>query len=556
MIRKLSWSEAMEGVFLSAMTEVLEGLIKGEKCLSAGEPFRGGIALVFRGGMLVLSARPEAPSLWWGRPVELAPPPSPAWGHHLEGGIVKGAAQQGADRVLVIRITSGLMYGAGEIRLVFEATGRNANIILVRDGDNRILACLRKVLSDRCRYRTLAPGQVYVPPPPSGLHPGEWSTSEELRRTLEMDPPSPGDMYRLMEGVGPVTARAVLRQADTDGRTPLEVVRELEDALLKRSFSPWMGPEGPLPVRLGPGEVIEDPLAPPDRVDSPVDGIRDVRLEEWTSLLKRSEIRLARRLAHLEKALGQLAPEATLRLWAGILLTSGVRTRGSDSITLPDWEGREHTIPLRRSRSPVENAARYFRKASNSGVEERNIRRLIRETDAALAATVESLLQAPGLSVEELDGLLSESRKRDRKEKERITGLPQPTILTGGWRCFAGRNAADNDRITFTLGRRGDIWFHARGIPGAHVLLKLDGRMDNPPRRVIIEAAALAARGSGTSRGVVPVDHTCVQYVRRMKKGKPGQVFYTREKTIFVDLDRLRQSDRGTGRGENGPVEG
>ena len=89
------------------------------------------------------------------------------------------------------------------------------------------------------------------------------------------------------------------------------------------------------------------------------------------------------------------------------------------------------------------------------------------------------------------------------------------------------------------IGKRGDYWFHARGIPGAHVVLKLDGRVDNPSAEVILEAAVAAARGSGVSSGVVPVDYTRVQYVSRIRKGKPGQVIYKREKTIFVDLDRL-----------------
>ncbi len=540
--------EMMEGVFLSTQVDILAKQIAGDKCITVGEPFRGGFSLVFSSGTLILSARPDAPSLWWEHSsAGQAPLPSPAWGHHLEGGAVSSVSQNGADRILVIRMTSGLMYGAGEVRLIFEAAGRNANIILVRDDDERILACLRKVLSDRCRYRSIAPGQIYVPPPPSGLPPGEWSTSKELMEALSVDAPQPGALYRLLEGVGPVTARAVLSQATIDGRTPLEVVCDLEKALLEHDFSPWIGPDGPLPIRLGPGEPIEDPMAPPGSVMIQSRGIREERLDEWIGQLKNSQTRVSRRAAHLERALQKLIPEEKLRLWASLLVASNLRTRGRDSIELEDWEGALHTIPLRKSRSPVENASRYFRKASNTAIEEKNLRNLLSRANKELSQVMMELSRAAELPLEDLEILLSESKRTERKKKEE-RGLPRPVLLRGGWRCFVGRSATDNDRITFTLGRRGDIWFHARGIPGAHVLLKLDGRMENPPLKVMLEAAALAARGSGAQRGVLPVDHTMVQHVRRMRKGKPGQVFYSREKTIFVDLDRLppRQQDTET----------
>ena len=71
------------------------------------------------------------------------------------------------------------------------------------------------------------------------------------------------------------------------------------------------------------------------------------------------------------------------------------------------------------------------------------------------------------------------------------------------------------------------------------MVLKLDGKTDNPPGEIILEAAVEAARRCGASSGVIPVDYTRVQYVNRIRKGKPGQVVYTREKTVFVDLDKL-----------------
>ncbi|MCK4506022.1 MAG: NFACT family protein, partial [Candidatus Aegiribacteria sp.] len=411
-----------------------------------------------------------------------------------------------------------------------------ANIILVRMSDNRILACHRKVSNSKCRYRTVAPGQVYKPPPGSGLQPGSWCDSNILRNELSADGVTPETIYRSLEGVGPVTARALIRHASDTGFSVFESVKILEQALLNEDFSPWSGTEGPLPIQLGEGKPIENPLS--GELASRTISLKDDRLDLWKSILHRRRTKLQKRLSNVMNALETLVSPDTFRIWGNLLLSERDNSRrGLKRILLTDWNGVEHDIPLILLKSLVENAQRYFRKASNADIEIKNLNKheiAIAEEITTLDA---SLTEAPELTIDELNTLLGNYQKRNRRKANRREHTP--LILTGGWRCFAGRNASDNDEVTFSIGKRGDYWFHARGIPGAHVVLKLDGRADNPSAEVILEAAVAAARGSGVSSGVVPVDYTRVQYVSRIRKGKPGQVIYKREKTIFVDLDRL-----------------
>lgn len=131
---------------------------------------------------------------------------------------------------------------------------------------------------------------------------------------------------------------------------------------------------------------------------------------------------------------------------------------------------------------------------------------------------------------EDVTEYLKELGKPIKKE----TGAPLEYILEGGWRCLVGRNAKQNDNLTFKIAGREDIWFHARGVAGAHVIVKRDGRADNPSAAAMEQAAQIAAKHS-TTNGVVPVDWTIVKYVRRMKGGGPGQVVYVREKTLFAE---------------------
>ncbi|MCK5842836.1 MAG: DUF814 domain-containing protein, partial [Candidatus Sabulitectum sp.] len=120
------------------------------------------------------------------------------------------------------------------------------------------------------------------------------------------------------------------------------------------------------------------------------------------------------------------------------------------------------------------------------------------------------------------------------KPEKKVTGAPLEYILEGGWRCLVGRNAKQNDNLTFKIAGREDIWLHARGVAGAHVILKRDGRADNPSTAAMDQAAHIAAKHS-TTNGVVPVDWTLAKYVRRMRGGGPGQVVYVREKTLFAE---------------------
>jgi predicted ribosome quality control (RQC) complex YloA/Tae2 family protein len=104
---------------------------------------------------------------------------------------------------------------------------------------------------------------------------------------------------------------------------------------------------------------------------------------------------------------------------------------------------------------------------------------------------------------------------------------------TDGGQIMVGRSARENDYLTFEAARPEDVWLHARGIPGAHVILK-PGR--TPASDEGIEAAARvaayysAARGSGK----VPVDVPSRRSVRWVRGGRPGQVHYTDERTLLV----------------------
>ena len=527
----------MDGVFLSAQLPSLRELALGARCSAVGVPVRHGLGLEFPQGLLVLCARPDMPSLWWEKNAPMEEHGNHVWADHLVGARLTGIGQPGADRILHLDLDSDLLYGCSSVRLVFEAAGRNSNLILLRRDDGRILACDRKVTSKNSRYRTVVPGSRYRPPPSSGLPPGEWLNSRELGEIAKGSKPKASSIYSLLEGVGPVTARAVIRAAENGDTGLIRVLKRLEKALVDGDFSPWLGPEGPLPIELGPGRPMTDPLAPPaaDRAT----GIREDRLETLQSALRKRLAFHERKLVKIRRALNSLVEADEYRIWGNLLLSQPNSARkGLDELVLKDWNGLEHRIPLKPSRSLRSNAERFFRKASRTSLEEKNLRKREKAASGRIDEIRRSLDKAPELSAEELLNRISQMLQTAEDERSGCRSL-QPVPVGDGWRVFVGRNARENEEVTFRIGRKNDIWFHARGIPGAHVVLKMDGRGESPPGDILRRAAVHAARGSGVSSGVIPVDYTRVQYVNRIKKAKTGHVTYTREKTIFVDLEKV-----------------
>ncbi len=106
-------------------------------------------------------------------------------------------------------------------------------------------------------------------------------------------------------------------------------------------------------------------------------------------------------------------------------------------------------------------------------------------------------------------------------------------MASDGFALLVGKNSRQNEEVTFHQASGADLWLHARGVPGAHVIVKSGGRP--VPETTFRQAAALAAYYSQSREaGSVPVDVTEQRYVRHMKGGGPGMVTYERERTIQV----------------------
>ena len=105
--------------------------------------------------------------------------------------------------------------------------------------------------------------------------------------------------------------------------------------------------------------------------------------------------------------------------------------------------------------------------------------------------------------------------------------------LEGGWRCLVGKTDRDNDRLSIGMARPDDWWFHVRGHPGSHVVLRVSG--EEPSRDTLRQAAALAAWHSRLREGgMVAVSYTKARFVTKPKGAKPGTVSVRKEQVLKV----------------------
>ncbi len=470
---------------------------------------------------LVLTYRPPTPALYLNRERVSGAPVNPfqrLLETRLKGNLI-AVSQWKLDRVAMLAFAASEGFVAtAPARLVFELTGRNANLLMLEGGENgngdgqaafegRITAPAREVTADRNRFRTVRTGgQYHLPPPYEKLDP-RTATDTELHSLLNGLPVS--KWAGRVDGLGPTLTRELEFRADRLG-------------------------DGVLALR----DLVRDPsLSASESLSEQAQGrSRDDRVVAMRKSLREP---LEKRLKLLEKQLEDVtrAQEAVLdamewREWADALLAFRAQVAsGVSSVKLPNLYGEgEIDIPLEPDLDAAQNANRLYSRAKRR--EEVNERLAVREPELRVQKTeVEQFLHELETAGEtQLEALLQRSA-------ESVVAPPPVGIryrTRGGYDVLVGRNSKENDFLTFRLASSLDVWFHVQGYPGSHAVLRAGNK--EVPFSDILEAAAVAAwhskaRGSTS----VAVDYMLKKHVWKPKGAKAGAVYFTNQKTVVVE---------------------
>lgn len=506
----------MEGLLIHA---VLRELGKELPALNLGLAFpdEGTVAFLLKGRSgrifnLVLHYRPPAPSLVLEEGTLLGEPKTPfqrqLWARVK--GPLQAAEQLKLDRVVFLRFAGEKGFvDTPPSTLVFEATGRNANLLLL-DEEGRILGVDRVIGKEVNRYRELRPGLPYTPPPPyEKLDPRSLSP-EDLQPLLHKPLK---EVVRLVDGVGPGLMRELARRAGLTPETPLD-----EAALAKVYQALKSLVEDPA-LRTALAEELREKWAEEEK-----EALRKPLLEA----LERERKTLLARLGDYHKALERLEEAAELRQKADLLLARmRAVPKGAERVVLEGFDGTPVEVALDPALSPQENAGKLYDRARRLEALAERALELIPKTEGRIRALEEEMERVRKAGLNEL----LELSRRPREGKGPKLGLRYTS--PSGYPVLVGRNAKENDLLTRTAHSE-DLWFHAQGVPGSHVILKAEGK--NPPLEDLLFAARLAAYHSkARGEAQVPVDYTRKKHVWRPRKAAPGQVLYTHAKTLFVE---------------------
>lgn len=468
----------------------------------------------------------------------------------LVGAHIVQVHQPPFERVLELHLEAA----DGPWRLVAEPMGKHANLVLVRE--DRVVGVARPVPPDRSRVRPLLPDLVYESPPrdprptagqvdPAGLDACLGAGAGPLWRRLLQCVAGIGPLlsYELAWRTGDPEASGWDRERVTRLSGELE---ELAARVAAGHFDPRLygPPEHPVAFSPFPYRCLEEMPCAAVSMSEAVERVLDALARaaylhgRRSALLNRIRALLCRKVTALEEVhrdLEQAGQSDRLREWGQLLLAYAHQVpRGARSVTLLDSHGQPVNIPLDPARTAVQNAQELFRRYAKLRAAQRSLpqraQALERELEAlhTLRVCVET---ASGH--QELDAVEADLPRVKRNQQPKPIPRAPRVFTLDGFAVLVGRSNRDNDRVTFQGASPRDLWFHARGLPGAHVVLKTGGR--NPSEDLLRRVASLAAYYSaGRHASTVEVDYTERRHVRKPPGSPQGFVTYRGERTLRV----------------------
>lgn len=505
---------------------------------------------------------------------------------YLTGAKLSDIVQNGFERAATLTFdTRDEMGFACRRYLIAEVMGKYSNLIFAEDakpdapdGRLRIVSALKAVDFTTSTKRQILPGMIYEQPPAQDKqNPLEVSYADFEAAYAAQPPERPLDKFLLSAycGISAAVAREMVyiatRHIDTPARyADAATLWRGFDAVMRRirenDYAPCMVLESCKPVEysflpLTQYDTME--LRPCEQAWQMLDTWfesrdKDARLHQRASdvlrLLTHAESRIKKKLDIQHAELADCEKATDYKRYGDLITANLYRLeRGSEQVELTDYEvWNQETgeygsviITLDRKLTPAGNAQRYYKKyakARNARVE------LSRQIELGEAELTYVYTIFDSLTHAETTADLAEIRDELYRSgyASRMKGYapprkqPAPAYAKfrtpGGFTVLCGKNNLQNEYITHKLAEKNDYWFHAKGVPGSHVLLVTDGR--EPGDEDFTAAACIAAHFSRAAGGVqVPVDYLLARYVKKVPGGKPGLVIYHTNWTAYVTPD-------------------
>ena len=542
---------SFDGFFLHHMTEELRQELLYGRIQKINQPFEQELVLQIRSKRqnhkLLLSAHPV-----FGR-IQLTNtsfenPAVPntfimVMRKYLQGATIESIEQIDNDRVLEISVSNKNEIGDSvAATLVIEIMGKHSNIILMDKASGNIIEAIKHVGFSQNSYRTILPGSTYVTPPQTGSRNPFTISDGKLFEILQTEDLSARSLQKLFQGLGRDTAAELSQRLTSD---KLKIFRAFftsstQATLTSKSFTPilFADSQKEFPSLSQLLDAFYQDKAERDRVN-----------QQASELIHRVENELEKNRKKLTKQEQELVATENAEEFRqkGELLTTFLHQvpNNQDQVELDNYYTSEKiTIVLDKALTPNQNAQRYFKKYQKLKEAVKHLTGLIEETKETIQylESVETALSQANLTeITEIREELIQTGFIRRRQREKIQKRKKPEkyLSTDGQTVIlVGRNNLQNDELTFKMAKKEELWFHAKDIPGSHVVIT--GNLQ-PSDEVKTDAAELAAYFSKARlSNLVQVDMIEVKKLNKPTGGKPGFVTYTGQKTLRVTPDEVK----------------
>lgn len=560
---------AFDGVVIADIVNDMKTRLVGGRIYKIYQPETDEINLVVKNlkttFRLMLNASATLPLVYFLEENKVNPAQAPNFcmllRKHIGNARIVSVSQPGLERIIMIELEH--LDEMGDLcrkKLIIELMGKYSNIIFVDDKDV-IIDSIKRIGAHISSVREVLPGYDYVLPPNEKYDPMSLTKEVFCQGILGKPISIEKALYSSITGFSKLVADEICYEAGVDGDFSTDSLADVNKEALWNVFSEVRrrieeGNYSPVIVY-----KQEEPIAfsaIPLRMydDMTVQSFNDISelLREYYAK-KDTYSRMHQKSTDLRKVLASAVERTSkkydiqrkqlkdtdkrdkFRIYGELLQTYGYEVaEGDTKITVINYyDGKELTIPLDPTLTAVENANRYFNKynklkrtyeASLKLVEEskQTLEQLLTLQHSMEMATTEADL-AEIREEMVLAGLMkAKPMKRSGVKKEE--SRPLHYISSDGFHMYVGKNNLQNDRLTFKFANAKDLWFHAKQMPGSHVIVKLEGAEDVPDA-TYEEAARLAAYySSGKTSPKVEIDYTRRGNLKKPPQANPGYVIY------------------------------
>ena len=578
---------AFDGITIACLRKELSDRLVGGRITKIVQPEADELLLTIKNNAaqyrLLLSASASLPLVYLTEKNKNAPMTAPGFcmllRKHLGGGRITAVTQPSLERILRFEIEH--LDEMGDLcrkYLIAELMGKHSNLIFCRE-DGTILDSIKHVSLVVSSVREVLPGRTYfIPHTQDKLDPLTASPAEMIEAVCAKPAPLGKAIYTSLTGFSPAMAEELCHRSFLESARPAAALENRERDMLQHQllrlmesingedFTPRIYYNGKEPA-----EFSAVPLTMYEDLDAQSFEDMSGLLESYYAV-KNTLTRIHQKSADLRRVV-QTALERTrkkydlqlkqlqdtekrekYKVWGELIHTYGYGVpEGARSMqALNYYTNEEITIPLDNTLSAQENAKRYFDKYGKLKRTFEAVTKLLEETRNEIEH-LESIQTALDMALTEEDlapvreelveyGYIRRKSGRNSGKKPKLSSRPYHYLSSDGFDIYVGKNNFQNDELTFQFASGNDWWFHAKGVPGSHVILKSEGR--ELPDRAFEEAGRLAAYYSKNRGGdKVEIDYVEKKHVKKPGGGKPGFVVYYTNYSLVIDSDisALRQ---------------